>query len=252
MEAHEVAHQWWGNVVIPSSYQDEWLSEALANYSALLFLEKQQGAKAMEDVLEDYRDELMVRDSSGATVESSGPITWGFRLDGTGNLDAWHHITYYKGAWILHMLRQRMGEERFLKMLGELRRRYDSRTLSTAQFEAVVKDFAPPRGSAPGGKPLDVDEFFENWVYGTGIPELKVAYSAKVSAAGVRVSGTVTQSGVEDGFSAQVPVEIRFAKGPSQIVWVETSNGETSFSKLVQQTPVKVSIPSGRLLAARK
>ena len=141
MEAHEVAHQWWGDMVIPAGYQDEWLSEGLANYSALMYLEKKRGVKAMEDVLEDYRDTLLKKDANGAAAESAGPITWGFRLESAGDTAAWHGITYDKGAWILHMLRRRMGDDRFLKMLAELRRRYDSRTVSTEQFLALVKEF---------------------------------------------------------------------------------------------------------------
>src|SRR5207244_10079760 len=53
MQAHEVAHQWWGNVVTTRDYQDEWLLESLSNYSALLWLEKKKGQKALESILED-------------------------------------------------------------------------------------------------------------------------------------------------------------------------------------------------------
>ena len=253
IEAHEVAHQWWGDVVMPESYQDEWLSEALATYSALLYLESKKGSKAMQDVLEDYRDTLIKKDENGATLESAGPITWGFRLENTGSEVAWHDITYFKGAWVLHMLRQRLGDSVFLKMLAELRRLYDSKTLSTAQFAALVKEIARSRAPGSRTKAFDVDEFFENWVYGTGIPELKLSYSISGLAPAVRVSGSVLQSGVEDGFSTQVPVEIQFAKGAPQTVWVDTSNGESGFSVIVRQTPQKVSIPDGRaVLATRK
>ena len=250
IEAHEVAHQWWGDVVIPEGYQDDWLAEALASYSALLYVERKQGLKVMEDVLEDYRDTLIDKDGKGSTVESAGPITWGFRLASTGGEAAEHDITYYKGAWVLHMLRQRLGDAQFFKMLAELRRRYDSRTVSTAQFAALVKDFAAPRSR--GAMPFDVDAFFDNWVYGTGIPELKLSYSLKGSAPAIRISGSVGQSGVDAGFSAEIPVQIEFAKGPAQVIWVDTSNGETSFSALVRQTPLKVSIPCGRAVLAIK
>jgi hypothetical protein len=257
IEAHEVAHQWWGDAVIPASYQDEWLAEGLANYSALMYLEKKRGVKAMEDVLEDYRDSLLKRDnqikndSSGGAAESAGPITWGFRLESAGDPAAWNAITYYKSAWILHMLRRRLGDDRFFRMLAELRRRYDSRTVSTEQFLALVKEFAPPR--AVGVKQFNVDAFFENWVYSTGIPALKLAYTAKGLAPAVRISGTIEQSGVDDDFSMEAPVEIQFAKGPPQVIWVQTSNDGATFSATLKQTPVKVSIPAGRgVLAVKK
>jgi len=252
IEAHEVAHQWWGDLVMPASYQDEWLSEGLANYSALMYLEKKRGVKAMEDVLEDYRDSLLKKDSTGATIESAGPITWGFRLESAGSPAAWQDITYYKGAWILHMLRRRLGDDRFLKMLAELRRRYDSRAVSTEQFLALVKEFAPPRTAGVKTNPFNVDAFFENWVYSTGIPALKLAYTAKGLAPAVKISGTIEQGGVEDDFSVEVPVEIQFAKGPAQVIWVETSNDGASFSATLKQAPVKVAIPAGRGVLAVK
>ncbi len=251
IEAHEVAHQWWGDVVMPASYQDEWLSEGLANYSALMYLEKKKGVKAMEDVLEDYRDSLIKKDSSGAAIESAGPITWGFRLEAAGDPAAWHHITYYKGAWILHMLRRRLGDDRFLKMLAELRRRYDSRSVSTEQFLALVKEFTPPRGAA-GAKTFNAEAFFDNWVYSTGIPALNLTYAVKGLAPAVKISGTIQQSGVDDDFSMQAPVEIQFAKGPPQVIWVETSNDGAAFSATLKEVPVKVSIPAGRGVLAVK
>jgi aminopeptidase N len=205
----------------------------------------------MEDVLEDYRDLLLKKDSTGSAAESAGPITWGFRLESAGDTAAWHGITYYKSAWILHMLRRRLGDDRFLKMLAELRRRYDSRTISTEQFLALVKEFAPPR--AAGVKTFNAQAFFDNWVYATGIPQLKLTYTAKGLAPAVKISGTIEQSGVEDDFSMEAPVEIQFAKGSAQTIWVQTSNDGATFSATLKDVPAKVSIPAGRgVLAVKK
>ena len=247
LEAHEVAHQWWGNLVIPAGYQDEWISEALANYSALLYLEKKKGVKAMQDVLEDFRDALIKKKGDGPTVESAGPITLGFRLELVDLPDAFHTITYDKGAWIFHMLRRRLGDERFLKMLAEFRRRSDQHPASTADLRALVKDYLPPHVSA-----ATVDGFFENWVYSTGIPALKLSYSVKGVAPAIRITGMVEQSGVDDAFSVEAPVEIQFAKGASQTIWVETSNAGASFSTILKQAPARVSIPIGTCVLAVK
>jgi len=248
LEAHEVAHQWWGNLVVPAGYQDEWISEALANYSALLYLEKKRGVKAMQDVLEDFRDALVKKKGDGPTVESAGPITLGFRLESTDLPDAFHTITYDKGAWIFHMLRRRLGDDLFLKMLAELRRRSDQRMASTADLRGLVKNFLPPHVS-----PAHIDAFFDNWVYSTGIPALKLNYTVKGVAPAVKLSGSVEQSSVDDAFSVDVPVEVQFAKGDFQTIWVETSNGGTSFSATLKQAPVRVSIPIGTgILAVKK
>lgn len=247
MQAHEVAHQWWGDLVIPAGYQDEWISEALANYSALMYLEKKKGPRALEDVLEEYRDALLKKNAAGGTVESAGPITLGYRLAASDSQDTWHQIIYDKGTWIFHMLRRRLGDDRFLQMLAELRRRYDSHPVSTADLRALVKEHLPPRV-----RPSTVDDFFENWVYSTGIPELKMSYSVKGAAPSVRLGGKIEQSGVDDDFSVEVPVEIQFARAPSQTIWVQVSNAGATFSSTLQQAPIRVSIPIGTVLALKK
>jgi aminopeptidase N len=241
--AHEVAHQWWGNVVIISSYQDEWLTEALANYSALLWLEKKGGAKAVDTVLDDFRARLLGKNGEGRTLESAGPIVWGIRLESSGMPDAWRAITYEKGAWIMHMLRRRLGDDRFLKMLAELRRRYEFRSITTEQFRALAAEFLPPRSPSS-----TMDSFFDNWVYATGVPKLKLQSAIR----GFKVSGTVAQSGVDSDFSVDVPVEVQFAKGASQTVWVRTSNDPVSFSATFKQAPVRASLSPFSVLAAKK
>lgn len=235
--AHEVAHQWWGNVVITGSYQDDWMMEALSSYSALLWLEKKKGTKAMESVLDGYRDHLIAKDEQGRTTESAGPIVWGSRLESSPIPDAWRSITYEKGAWIFHMLRRRMGDDRFMRMLAELRKRYEFKSITTEDLRALVKEFLPPQVKASS-----IDAFFENWVYATGIPALKLKYSVKGAAPTVRISGSVGQSGVDDDFSVDVPVEIQFAKGAPHTVWVRSANEGASFSATVKQAPLRVVI----------
>jgi hypothetical protein len=241
--AHEVAHQWWGNVVTVSAYQDEWMMEALSSYSALLWLEKKKGVKAVDSVLEDYRDHLIAKDPQGRTVESAGPITWGPRLESTGINDAWRSITYEKGAWIFHMLRRRMGDERFLKMLAEMRGRYQFHSISTEDLRDLAKEFMPPRTTAGA-----VDAIFDNWVFATGIPELKLKYSVKGVAPAVKISGTIGQSGVDDDFSIDVPVEIQFARGAPQTIWVRSSNDGATFTATVKQIPSRVLLPPSVLM----
>ena len=241
--AHEVAHQWWGNVVIISSYQDEWLTEALSNYSALLWLEKKNGVKAVDTALDDFRARLTAKDDGGRTLESAGPIVWGVRLESSGMPDAWRAITYEKGAWIMHMLRRRLGDDRFLKMLAELRRRYQFRVITTEEFRALAAGFLPPH------VPSDtMDTFFDNWVYSTGVPKLKLQSSIK----GFRVTGSVAQSGVDSDFSVDVPVEIQFAKGAPQTVWVRTSSDPVSFSATFKQPPVRAILSPYSVLTAKK
>src|SRR5260370_41522 len=246
MVPHEAAHQWWGSIISSGGQEDEWLLEALANYSSLLWMEKKKGVKEMDKVLNGYRDELLSKNTDGGVVESVGPIVWGDRLSASpvsSTSSVWRVITYGKGTWILHMLRRRMGDDAFFKMLAELRRRYEFKTITTADFRALVREMRPQSLSAAA-----VDAFFENWVYATGIPALKLKYAVRGVAPAVKLSGTVEQRGVDDDFSIDTPVEIQNGKGAPQTIWVRTSGAETPFTANLRQMPTPVSIPDDVLM----
>jgi len=242
MVPHEVAHQWWGSVISTAQSEDEWLLEALANYSSLLWLEKKRGLKEMETVLNGYRSELLEKDSQGKTYESAGPIVWGDRLNGQVASRTWRAITYGKGTWIMHMLRRRMGDDAFFKLLAELRRRYEFKLVTTADFQALARELRPRGLSAEG-----VDAFFDNWVYATGIPTLKLRYTVSGVAPAVKLSGSIDQSGAGDDFSMDAPVEVQFAKG-SQTIWVRTTGDDNTFTANLRQLPVRVVIPDDVLV----
>lgn len=244
LEAHETAHQWWGNVVSPAGYRDNWLMEALANYTALLYLEKREGHGVLDAAMEDYRQDLLKRDENGRTVESGGPIVLGARLESSQSPASWNSITYGKGSWILHMLRSRMGDGRFIEMLAELRRRYEWKTVSTEQFRQLAAEFLPPHSSDP-----KLETFFEQWVYGTGIPVLTLKYSVHGRAPAVKVAGTVSQSDVDPEFSVAVPVEIQCG-GTRQVEWVRTTSSPVEFTATLKQAPVQVSLNTADVLAA--
>jgi len=237
LHAHEVAHQWWGNLVASASYQDEWLMEALANYSALMYLEKRKGRKALEEVLDEYRRHLVFEPEAGKPVESAGPIVWGSRLNSSQTSGSWRVILYEKGAWIIHMLRVRMGDARFLKMLNALAQRHRYSRVNTDDFRVLAAEFLPP-----GSDDAKLENFFEQWIYGTGIPALKLAQSVKGKAPKVRLTGSVTQSGVNEDFSIAVPVVIQLPGRRSVTKWIHSSDEAVSFSADLPQALVKVAI----------
>jgi hypothetical protein len=236
LQAHETAHQWWGNRVTTGTYRDNWLMEALANYSALLYLEKRRGTHALELMLDSYRDVLLAKSDNGQSVESTGPIVLGTRLENSQEPRAWRTVTYGKGTWIIQMLRQRLGDERFFAMLAGLAKRYDRKEVTTEDFRRLAAEFLPKGPDDP-----QLETFFGVWIYGTGIPTLKLAYTVKGVAPAVKLVGTVTQSGVDDDFTAQAPVEIK-AGGKTITHWVRTANDPVSFTVALKQAPQKVTL----------
>ena len=235
LQAHETAHQWWGNRVTTENYRDSWLMEALANYSALLYLEKRRGSRAIDQMLSEYRSGLLEKNQDGETVESAGPIVLGQRLQSSLQPAGWRAITYGKGSWILHMLRHRMGDQRFLAMLGDIVKRYDHASITTELFRKSAAQFLPPKSEDP-----TLEGFFDQWVYGTGIPALKLTYVLKGQAPAIRLVGTLTQSGVDEDFSAFTPVEIQLARGQSVTRWIASSSEPVTFTVALKQAPLKV------------
>lgn len=239
MRAHEVAHQWWGNIVTTGTYRHEWLMEALSNYSALMFLESRDGPKMLADVLEGYRQMLLTKGPDGQTAESEGPVTEGRRLEASNNPNAWNAVAYGKGAWIMHMLRLRMGDAAFLKMLAELRKRYEWKTIDTEEFRTLCAEFLPPHAPDP-----QLENFFDEWVYGTGLPALKLSYSVKGKPGALRMAVSVTQSDVPDDFSTAVPVEIDTGHGRETRL-VETGSEPATFSVPVTSAAARAVLDPG-------
>lgn len=232
LETHEIAHQWWGNLVVPASYRDNWLMEALANYSALLLLEKKKGSKAMDDVLDQYRTHLLAKDDNGQRPEAAGPITWGYRLESSLAPNAWQSVTYEKGTWIVHMLRRRMGDEKFFAFLHEICQRHRFNSISTEQFRELAEQFMPPQSPDH-----NLIAFFENWVYGTGIPSVKLSYALH----GSKLTGTLSQRDVEDDFSALVPVEVQTGTHKA-VYWLPTGSDPVPFSIPLKAPASKVTL----------
>jgi hypothetical protein len=237
LQAHEVAHQWWGNRVTSATYRDVWLMEALANYSALLYLEKRKGGHSVELMLDSYRADLLAKSDSGQIVDSTGPIVLGPRLENSQEPRAWRNIIYGKGSWIIQMLRRRMGDERFLSMLRELIERYGGKEISTEDFRELAAQFLPPKSDDP-----KLEGFFAQWVYGTGIPSLKLSWSIKGKAPALRLVGTLTQSDVDEDFSATAPVEIQVTRGRTITQWVRTAAEPATFTVALTQPPLKVTL----------
>ncbi len=245
MRAHETAHQWWGNIVTAGSYHHEWLPEALANYSAILFLESRKGPKFIESVLDEYRGEMLLKNTAGELAESAGPLVQGNRLDSPSNPNAWTAIIYGKGTWVIHMLRRRMGDAQFTKMLAEVRRRYEYKTISTEEFRLLCAEFLPPKSPDP-----KLEDFFDQWVYGTGIPTLKMKYSVSGKPGAYQMTGTVTQTDAPDDLTLLVPVVVQ--TGGKQIVkQVRTASEPVQFTVAVTSPNAKAILDPGQSVLRR-
>jgi aminopeptidase N len=121
-------------------------------------------------------------------------------------------------------------------MLAELRRRYEWKTITTDEFRHLCAEFLPAGSPDP-----KLTDFFDQWVYDTGMPALKLTYSI----VGHKLTGSVTQTDAPGDFTVTVPVEIRTGVGKPIIRMVRTSSGPVKFSADVPGPGAKAILDPG-------
>lgn len=243
LRPHELSHQWWGNAVGAEAGADEWIMEALATYSALLFLEERRGRASLDRTLGWYKANLLTRNDSGETNESAGAIILGDRLRSSLAPEATRIIVYEKGAWVIHMLRGRMGDESFFAFLRSLCDKFRLRSLTTEEFQSEAALFVPEAGTS-----AELDNFFEQWVYGTGIPSIRLDYDVKKAGGGFQVNGRLAQTDVSESFSVTLALRVRTPGGGETQQFVTTSGGVTEFQFSLAQKPTGISVDPANLM----
>jgi hypothetical protein len=233
---HEVAHQWWGNVVAWSSYRDQWIDEAIANYLAVLFADtKKNPDHTLHVWLARYRQQLVEKSPGAAEAPGNiGALTLGSRLNSSKSPSAYEEIIYSKGTWVLHMLREmlrqpgaRNPDARFTALLQTLATKYAYGALSTDDLRHEVELVMTPGMDLEGGRSMEW--FFEEWVRGTGIPHYRVEFTSHHTEKGYQIRGKLFQTGVPRSFIARVPLYSRGAGHGTLLGTVVAAGPETSF-----------------------
>jgi hypothetical protein len=247
---HEVAHQWWGNVVAWNSYRDQWLTEGLANYIALVGADAEKpGDHLLTHWLDRYRKDLTSRvPGQESIVDEAGPLVHGMRLNSSHDPDAYTKIIYGKGAWVFHMLRMMLQDpasknpdEKFIALLHALMESHRFGALTTDDLQKAVERVMTPAMALEGGHSMDW--FFEQFVRSTGVPAYELEYSVRPGPKGFFVRGMLTQKDVPDDFVLSVPIYGQ-AQGskPALLGNVVTSGEQTSFQFTTAALPKRLLI----------
>jgi len=247
---HEVAHQWWGNVVGWSSYRDQWIDEAIANYLALLFADSRKpSGHELRVWLERYRKQLEEKVSGSDTpVGEIGALPLGNRLNSSKSPFGFEELIYSKGSWVIHMLREMLRQPgakdpdaKFVAFLRNISTKYAYRALSTEDLQHEVEAVMTPAMDLEGGRSMEW--FFEQWVRGTGIPHYRVEFSTHHTDKGEVVRGKLFQTGVPRSFIASVPLYANNSSGHSVFLGAVVAAGpETSFHFVTHAPPHKLVI----------
>ena len=228
---HEIAHQWFGNAVTETTWDDAWLSEGFATFFTLLFIENEYGKEEYKKGISKAKKtvfdlSLKIPDFSivsNRTAEKE-PVTNG--------------LTYQKGAWVLHMLRDLLGEKSFQKGIRAYYTKYFNSNTTTDEFRIEMEKSS--------GKDLEL--FFKQWLYQPINPTINAIWKYDAATKKLNLQLTQSQSG---NFLFNVPVEVGYYKTGSTtpiILKMNLSRKQEVFSFPVPSAPEKLELDPRNVL----
>lgn len=184
--SREVGYQWWGQTVGIKSFDDAWLSQGLAEFSALLYIKDNSNELQFQQALQAQLERALAFEQSSSIRNAPQ------QLDDQS--PAYRSVVFYKGSLVFNMLRQFLGDDVFDKLLREYVIKYSGKNVTIDEFEKFASQVA--------GRPLR--SFFGQWVDSTGVPEFRAEYRMLRNPEGFRVPGTVKQ----DLDTFEMPIDI--------------------------------------------
>jgi len=213
--AHELAHQWFGDAVTVDSWNDLWMQEGFATLSEALTLERFLGVEDYQSWLRVRRDQI-VAESAGSIYLSDEVLA---DRDVTRMFNS--RLTYRKAAWVLHMLRNEIGDNAFFEGIREFLRTPRLYGVSNSvEFRMIMEQ---EHGSS-------LAFFFDQWVYGEGHPMLSINYRPFEGLSG-SIAMDVSQSGSHTSVAIfNSPLDIRFSSADRDtILTVRLTDAEHTF-----------------------
>ena len=219
--AYTIARQWWGVEVSPRTLNDAWITNGMARYAELMYVEHESGANALQAELQDVAAGALACDtvplSSAGSLSPSSP--------------EFQSMTMEKGAMIFHMLRWEIGDKAFLATLRAALSQYAGGSIRAADFEKLAE--------AESQQPLTA--FFALWVDGIGAPHFSNNYAVYRlgNNKGFRTTGQIVQG--LDLF--RMPVELSIeTDGKTETRKIEIVGRETQYSVETFGRPRRISI----------
>ena len=231
---HEVAHQWFGNCVTEYDWDDVWLSEGFATYFTLMFREHAYGRDDFVNGLNDAK--RLVYNHYKTDKESS--IVHNNLKDMKDVLT--YSLQYQKGAWVLHMLRNYVGEDNFRKGIRNYYKKYYNSTTTTNQFKTEMEVVSG----------MNLDTFFDQWLYKGGNMVLDGSWKFDEKKGRIEVNLNQVQN---DGYLFEMPVELGISyndKNLEKIQTVKLEKEKGRFYIASDSKPISIKIdPNTKLLA---
>ncbi len=195
LDAHEFAHQWFGDYVTCEDWSHLWLNEGFATFYTHLYNGHKLGR---DEMLYGLYTDAVTRVLTEA--KDTRPIVY------RGYKESWEQFDYRaypKGSWVLHMLRSKLGEETYRKAIKTY---LEKHALSSVVTDELLAELETASGR-------ELDRFFDQWVYHGGFPKLKVTYKWLPEEKLAKVSVTQTPSSEKDVLLFHFPTRLRFYVG---------------------------------------
>jgi aminopeptidase N len=227
LDSHELAHQWFGDLVTCKDWANIWLNEGFATYFEHYWAEQRYGAD--EAAYEFWRDQagwFRQKRLYGVPI-----VTRNFEdsIEYAGNV-------YDKGGWVLKMLRTKLGDEDFFRGLHYYLETNRGQNVVTADLEKAIDHSTA----------TNVDHFFHQWIWRAGAPKFEVGYTYDGAAHQVKLNVKQTQKveGMVDLFDMPVEIEIATASGRKTST-IQVSKSEETFTLRADSTPQMVLFDKG-------
>lgn len=223
--AHELGHQWWGDMITCKTWSDIWLNEGFATFTECIWEERKTGTPNLSAYLSAMVSRKPSTSPSGSVYVYPADITSG----GMSRIFS-SDLSYRRGGWVLHMLRHMLGDTAFFKVLADYRTAFEFKAATTDDFAAAA--------SASCGR--DLTTFFNQWVYQRGQPSYTFGWqSAAVNGQNyllVRIAQTQTTSGYPNVFVMPVDLRATISGSPQTLtVW---NDGRTEWYVIPVSAPV--------------
>jgi aminopeptidase N len=214
--AHEIAHQWFGDMATEKNFAHLWLSEGFANYLTNIYWETKYGKEETNKRLLQDKEKIIAfnRFNNRPVVDSVSDL-----------MDLLNANSYQKGGWVLHMLRGEVGDGAFQKIIQQYYRQYKGSNADTRDFQRVAEKVAAKK----------LDWFFDQWLYKGGIPKINAEWSMQ----GSQVAITIKQTG-KNVFQFPITVGYYNVEGKIQSTKLNVTKANETFLLPVNSKPTKM------------
>lgn len=223
INAHELAHHWWGDNITCETWSDIWLNEGITSFSEAVWEQYKPGGSFTA-----YKARMTARRPTN--TDSRVYVT---NVNSESSIFS-NNTIYRKGAWVTHMLRHVLGDTVFFQAMRDYRAAHQGSSATTAEFTAAM--------SASAG--WDLTWFTNQWVMTSGSPDYSVGASAGVVGGQNYAYIYIDQAQTSRGFPLMtMPVDVRIttASGSTDyVVWVQ--NASESFAIPVAEVPTAAAL----------